>query len=592
MVISLALSSAIFQAWLFIRYSDHKFHGWGAILSLATAVFTFTSLIQYSSPSDYTAIWSEKFQYATFPLIAFSLHGFSIRFFNRPFNRLDKALLPVAIVMVILPFAPDLVLTDVVVDKRLSSLVPFYPEPKIGPLGLPYIALCYLAAVSSIYFWVRNIRQDLALKIPYLVGLALWLLTALHDVLVTLGMPTYMYLMSYGVLGFNIAVIFTTIEDYFALKQSLEMHRTNLETLVRDRTVDLEQINRELSLSLMHRDSAEKALRESEQRFKKMADLLPIPIGEFNFDYRPTYLNQATFQWFGYTPQDIQAGLKIIDVVRESDREAFMGHMDRLAKGENPGPFEINFFKKDGSVIFGQVYSAPIEKDGRIIGVRLCFQDLTDRRRQEEQINRSLAEKNVLLRELHHRVKNNMQVIISLLNLQSRKIEDKKQKSFFFETQNRIYAIAAVHETLHLSEDLTGIDLNQYLTKLSQSTFNSYRTDSGNVKLAVKIESIQVSLEKSYPIGLVINELLSNALKYAFPDGRRGNILVGGKNVAQGWFQLSFEDDGIGLNPDSEWNDNGSLGLQIVRNLIESQLQGEIRLDASKGTKFEITLPY
>ena len=208
----------------------------------------------------------------------------------------------------------------------------------------------------------------------------------------------------------------------------------------------------------------------------------------------------------------------------------------------------------------------------------------------EDKLAKSLQGKETLLKELNHRVKNNMQVIISLLRLQSDKIGDEQLKNYLLDTQNRIYAMSAVHETLHQSDNLSSVDLSEYLTKLSDTTFETYRTDTGNVQFSAKIKSIPVDLEKSYPIGLVINELLSNSLKYAFPDGHEGKINITGE-LEENTVKLVVSDTGVGIPQEFDWRTTDSLGLQLVRSLVEEQLQGTVELGRTEGTKWSITFP-
>ena len=202
----------------------------------------------------------------------------------------------------------------------------------------------------------------------------------------------------------------------------------------------------------------------------------------------------------------------------------------------------------------------------------------------------SEREKETLLKELNHRVKNNMQVIISLMRLQADRIESEELRTSFLETQNRIYAMSAVHETLHLSKNLSSVDLSEYLTKLSDTTFHTYRTDGGKIQFSAEIQPIPVELEKSYPIGLVINEFLSNSLKYAFPDGQEGEIRISGE-LEGNTVSLIISDTGIGIPQNLDWRSIDSLGLSIVRSLVEDQLQGTIDLDRTHGTKWTITFP-
>ena len=183
-----------------------------------------------------------------------------------------------------------------------------------------------------------------------------------------------------------------------------------------------------------------------------------------------------------------------------------------------------------------------------------------------------------------------MQVIISLINLQSDKIEDEQSKIACREMKNRIYAMSAVHETLHQSENLSSVDLSEYLSKLSETTFNTYRTDGGNIQFNTEIQSFTVDLEKSYPIGLVVNELLSNSMKYAFPKGRDGEVRIS-VGLEEDTAKLVLADTGVGIPEDFDWRNTDSLGLQLVKSLVEDQLQGTIDLDRTHGTKWTITFP-
>ena len=252
---------------------------------------------------------------------------------------------------------------------------------------------------------------------------------------------------------------------------------------------------------------------------------------------------------------------------------------------------EVRFRDKDNKVRNGiRIFSPIYNIDGLIQYISVVGLDISARMRIESDLKKMVHEKETLLKELNHRVKNNMQVIISLMRLQSDKTDDKQLKNSFLETQNRIYAMSTVHETLHQSENLSSVDLAEYLSKLSETIYHTYRSNAGKVLFSTEIKSIPVDLEKSYPIGLVINELLSNSLKYAFPGGKAGEIDISGQlegNTAK----LVLSDTGVGIPQDLNWRNTESLGLQIVRSLVEDQLQGTIDLDRTQGTKWTITFP-
>ncbi|MCX9083464.1 MAG: ATP-binding protein [Candidatus Methanoperedens sp.] len=203
------------------------------------------------------------------------------------------------------------------------------------------------------------------------------------------------------------------------------------------------------------------------------------------------------------------------------------------------------------------------------------------------QLNKSLHEKEVLLREIHHRVKNNMQVVSSLLRLQTQNLDDQKYINIFNDSNNRIYSIALVHEKLYQSKDFENIDLKDYIFELASNLLDSYgRTN--DVKLEIDVEDVTLDINNSVPCGLIINELLMNSLKYAFPGGRPGTIKISFRKKEDNMFQLTVSDDGIGIPKNLDIRNTRSLGLNLVIQLAESQLNGQIKLMRDGGTEFQI----
>ena len=199
----------------------------------------------------------------------------------------------------------------------------------------------------------------------------------------------------------------------------------------------------------------------------------------------------------------------------------------------------------------------------------------------EKQLTRTVGEKEVLLREVHHRVKNNLQIIISLLNLQSRYIKDETTLSAFRESQNRIKAMAIVHEKLYQSEDISKIDLGNYVRFLGNSLFQFFGRKGKGVTFTTNIQSISLDINTAIPVGLIINELISNSLKHAFPKGRKGEISIAIKRENNS-LSILFRDTGVGIPQDIDWQNAKSLGLRLVVSLVE-QLSGTIELDRSAG---------
>ncbi len=213
--------------------------------------------------------------------------------------------------------------------------------------------------------------------------------------------------------------------------------------------------------------------------------------------------------------------------------------------------------------------------------------EITEKKKAEEQIKASLQEKTVLLREIHHRVKNNLQVISSLLNLQSGYIEDKKSLEIFRESQTRVRSMALIHEKLYQSKDLNKIEFSEYIKSLTKDLFSSYNIDFERINLITDMRGIYFEIDTAILCGLIINELVSNSLKHAFPGNRKGEIYIGLNKDNEHNYTLILKDNGIGFPPDINFRKTDSLGLQLVTTLTE-QLGGKINLNINGVTEFKI----
>ena len=212
------------------------------------------------------------------------------------------------------------------------------------------------------------------------------------------------------------------------------------------------------------------------------------------------------------------------------------------------------------------------------------------RKEAEARLKASLEEKDVLLKEIHHRVKNNMQVISSLLNLQARRIKDPKVLDAFKESQRRIRSMALIHERLYRSGDLSRIEFSQYLRNLASHLFHSYQADARRIRVKMETEEVFLNINTAIPCGLIVNELISNSLKHAFPDGRAGELEIVLRRAAGGGYMILVRDNGIGLPPGLDFSRTETLGMQIVGTLV-GQIDGRLDLDSPKnnrGTVFEL----
>jgi two-component sensor histidine kinase len=217
-------------------------------------------------------------------------------------------------------------------------------------------------------------------------------------------------------------------------------------------------------------------------------------------------------------------------------------------------------------------------------------QEIAERRRAEEQLKASLAEKEILLKEIHHRVKNNLQVISSLLYLQSKSSDDARVLALLSESRHRLRSMALIHEQLYQTEHLDRVLAPRYLRSLTSYLSRSYGDRPGRARLRLDVDDIWLTIDVAVPCGLLVNELLSNALKHAFTPGTTGEALVALKAHGESDFKLVVADDGVGLPRDLDLQNAPGLGLQLVQMLVR-QLEGILHVSDHQGTRFEITFP-
>jgi len=233
------------------------------------------------------------------------------------------------------------------------------------------------------------------------------------------------------------------------------------------------------------------------------------------------------------------------------------------------------------------IYSPYFESDGTVSGAVVVASNLTELKEAEEKVSKSLKEKEVLLKEIHHRVKNNMAVISSLLSLQSTYIDDDKYIQIFKESQGRIKAMAMVHEKLYQQKQFSSINVKDYLSSLSESVFSTFSSDK-KIKFKTDIDPVAVDMDTLMPCGLIVNELLTNSLKHAFAEQDEPVIEISLKQISDNRLQLRMSDNGIGIPFNIEQDQNMGLGLNLVKTLV-SQLNGTLELASDMGSEFTIT---
>lgn len=225
--------------------------------------------------------------------------------------------------------------------------------------------------------------------------------------------------------------------------------------------------------------------------------------------------------------------------------------------------------------------------EDKLLKEKQILQELIEQKTEmENKIRASLREKEILLREIHHRVKNNMAIITSMLNLQASNITEQKYIDMFEDCQNRIRSLSLIHETLYRSDNLADINFKDYIYRIASDLLMVYKNSYKNINLEIDVENISLEIDKAIPCGLIVNELLTNALKYAFPDSRKGTIRVVLRQSNGGELELIVSDNGVGIPPELDLRNIDTLGLQLVTNLVEYQLRGEIQIIQNGKTEF------
>jgi two-component sensor histidine kinase len=267
------------------------------------------------------------------------------------------------------------------------------------------------------------------------------------------------------------------------------------------------------------------------------------------------------------------------DLLKHHYQKAFMGH---------PTNFEIETLDKNYNKIYLDIFLNPIIENGKVIEVSGIAHDVTDRNIAQQKIEQSLKEKEVLLKEVHHRVKNNMQVISSILNLQSSYVSDEYTLSLLKESQNRIKTMAYIHESLYQNKSFTSVNFSDYISTLTNNIIQSYAVNQEKVRLILNLEKINLSLDNSIPAGLIINELITNAIKHAFVSLPKGQITINLKSENNTVY-LEVKDNGIGFDSSVDFKNTNSLGLQLVNTLVD-QIGAELvfRSEKDRGTEIQI----
>ena len=374
-----------------------------------------------------------------------------------------------------------------------------------------------------------------------------------------------------------------------------EIQRLNvdLERRVNLRTAELAQANEDLRKEVAERQQAAVDLRESQQRLQLALNAAKAGAWSWHIPTNQVVWSDENYRLMGLQPGAVAPHYdRWLASVHPQDRERANEQVNDAISNLANLDIEFRVVWPDGSIHWlndiGQIL---LDKNGQPEGMYGIQMDITERKQIEAEMRASLREKEVLLKEIHHRVKNNLQVIASMLSLQSTYLEDTRTQVVLQESQNRVAAMATIHEKLYQSKNLARIDFGDYMRDLTAQLLSSYTGSSHPVQLEIAAEDIWLGVNTAVPCGLILNELVANALKHAFPVGWADSRLkVQFHRMAADQICLCVADNGVGIPPHIDPERTDSLGLQLV-NTLAKQIGGRLEMENGPDTTFKVIFP-
>ncbi|MFC1502593.1 histidine kinase dimerization/phosphoacceptor domain -containing protein [bacterium] len=531
-----------------------------AITCLAMSLYDIFSIGMYNAGNISNGIIWQRAQIATLALI-----GIAFIWFVADYTGYTKR----RWMYVISAFFSIMVLFQLVITNRLFY---YRDQPAIKNIELPFnlkatfyevktafltdllSAVGILVFLYTLWMAIRFYRKGNRIKAkPLLWSLLIFFLGYVNDVAVLSGFHHFIYTIEYAYLGIVLLMAYS------------------------------------LSNAVVESAVLKEAFEESEKKYRELVDnsLVGIYVAQ---NHIIQFCNQQLATMFGYMNADSLTSKHIRKLVapknwKDVEREITMREQDKKIVSN----FQFQGVKKNGDRIDIEGLGSRIMYGGAP-AVQGTLIDITARKKAEEKLKASLTEKEVLLQEIHHRVKNNLQIVSSLLSLQARHIQDKEFLQMYKESQDRIRSMSLVHERLYKSKDLARINFREYIVNLTDALYQSHGINTTDIALDIHIKNLYLSIEMAIPCGLLINELLSNTLKHAFPHTFKGKpqIKIKMKKNRNNTINLLFSDNGIGIPKHFDFKKTESLGLELVTVLAEGQLEGNITLNREQGTHFHI----
>ncbi len=358
----------------------------------------------------------------------------------------------------------------------------------------------------------------------------------------------------------------------------------------------VEDQNDQLQVEIKEQVIQNEELSKREQEYRFLADHSADLITLMDSNFKCLYISPSSEFFLGYTPEELLCLEDYRDLIHANSRKSFSLEFEGMMDYRDPTRFVYQAIKKDGSAFWVESNINPIfdSSTGKLKAMLSITRDVSSQIDQEKTLMEEARQKELLIKEVHHRVKNNLAILTSLVNMQKSEFTDFKTLDIFSDLQFRVRAMALVHEQLYKSRNIEVLPIGEYLSRLVGIVSSEFSTKSVEVHQDFFDEIVDVEI--TLPLGLIVNELLTNAYKYAFPDHKEGNIWVTYKKApcrktsAVEMRCLTVRDDGIGLPPDFDLSQKTSMGSQIIH-LLTQQLEGEIKIDGTKGASFSIILP-
>ena len=345
-----------------------------------------------------------------------------------------------------------------------------------------------------------------------------------------------------------------------------------------------------IMIDITAQKKVQEKIRETETKLAAILKNLPKVV-VYQSGNNKDFISENISEMTGFKPQEILKEKYFFgSVIHPEDMQNVKDSLNAWHQKNDEGILimEFRMKRKDGTYIWIEDHMFRVTDDSNGSFLSGILIDVTERKLAEQKLSRSLKEKELLLKEIHHRVKNNLQVVSSLLKLQTGYVKDENALDLLMDSQNRVRSMALVHQKLYQSADFSEINFTEYLRQLSGYLVNSFKINPEIVDIEISTEKLELGIDHAVPCGLIVNELVSNSLKYAFPNGKKGHIRIDLKKGKEGMIMLTISDDGVGFPKGVDYRETQSLGLQLVNTLV-GQIDGTISMENHVGTTFLIT---